>query len=120
MTRADEGVAVVSNQISVNEIGGKSAGVYLLFRQGVVVYVGMSMGPMVSRIGCHLLEGKNFDAVEFIQINSNCRSFVKEVESKFILQHRPIYNFGKGKKTKGRLLLSSAAVTRGIPSMAVT
>jgi hypothetical protein len=91
------------------------AGVYMLLRKGVVVYVGMSKGCMLARVGAHT-EDKVFDEVE---LQPHPHATVEELklrESVLILEHRPEYNYGRGKKTAGRLLLSSRHVgpNRGV------
>lgn len=63
--------------------------VYLLTRNGVVVYVGLTNGKVFHRIGAHAYR-KDFDGVSIIECDTAEEAM--EVEAKMIVKLRPEYN----------------------------
>lgn len=81
------------NQLSIAEVTPvhviRSPSVYLLYRDGVVVYVGSSI-MVLSRISTHLTSDKDFDSYSFIKVNSTADMY--DLESRCIAHFNPEYN----------------------------
>ena len=92
MTEDERAIAIVSDWVEKAErfeIPERIAGIYLLYYEREIVYVGQSVN-LITRIRSHADEGrKNFDAVGIIRVPLE---YLDDVETAFIRVFEPRYN----------------------------
>lgn len=75
-------------------------GVYFLFLDKEIVYIGMSSRSVLGRIfNCHIKNYK-FNSIKIINLNNSNINEIKKMEKELIKEHKPHYNkqFLKGKR----------------------
>lgn len=66
-------------------------GVYALFREDELVYIGQSTN-FYSRIGSHIESDKNFDSFELFEMSGCSQNDLDVVERNLIERYAPEYN----------------------------
>lgn len=67
-------------------------GVYYLYKDGKVVYVGMSLANCAQRIANHYNDGKDFDSFRIFPKRETSDKQLFSIEAKYIRKYKPIYN----------------------------
>ena len=91
-----------SSGITVDDKRLRKIGVYHLYKDGEIVYIGMSVNLMI-RLGKHYRDKEiDFDRIDFYEINGVDKKGLRSIEGRMIKRFNPIYNIQNNPQKKAR------------------